>query len=139
MTRTQPNRLLLSALLPLSLAACASGTAGEAGPASAAASVTDATPFTLQPGQSATLADASRLQYLRLLEDSRCPPDVQCVWAGDAVISLQWTPASGGAQEFKLHSGLDPRSQAVGARTVTLQSLARGEQPEATLQVDTAP
>lgn len=128
--------LLLSTLLPLSLAACASGTAGEAG---SAASVADAKPFTLGPGESAVLADASRLRYVRLVNDSRCPPDVQCVWAGDAIVAFQWTPANGAAQEFELHTGLEPRSRAIGARTLTLQSLARGAQPQATLQVDATP
>lgn len=128
--------LLLSTLLPLSLAACASGTAGEAG---SAASVVDAKPFTLHPGEGAVLADASRLRYVRLVNDSRCPPDVQCVWAGDAIAAFQWTPASGAAQKFELHTGLEPRSRAIGARTLTLQSLARGAQPQATLQVDATP
>lgn len=132
-----PNApLLLSALLPLSLAACASGTAGTAG---SAASVADATPFDLRPGETAVLADASRLQYVRLVEDSRCPPDVQCVWAGDAIVAFQWTPANGAAEAFELHTGLEPRSRVVGARTLTLRSLDRGAQPRATLQVDGTP
>lgn len=143
MTRTTPRlltpRLLLSTLLPLSLAACASSTAGASGAADTATSAADGTPFTLQPGQVATLADDSRLHYARLVSDSRCPPDVQCVWAGDAIIALQWTPAGGGAQAFELHTGLEPRSQAIGTRSVTLQALARGDQPEATLQVDATP
>jgi hypothetical protein len=130
---SQSSLLLLSAMLPLSLAACASGTAGEAG---SAATVADAAPFTLRPGERAVLADASSLQYVRLVNDSRCAPDVQCVWAGDAIVAFLWTPANGTAQEFELHTGLEPRSRAIGARMLTLKALARGAQPQATLQVD---
>lgn len=131
-----PSLLLLAAALPLSLAACASGPTGATG---SAAPVADATPFTLRPGESAVLADASRLEYVRLVNDSRCPPDRQCVWAGDAIVALQWTPASGAAASFELHTGQEPRSHAVGARTVTLKALERGAQPQATLQVDARP
>ena len=139
MTRTKPSLMLLSTLLPLSLAACAGSATGGPRAKDAATPAADGTPFTLQPGQSATLADASRLSYLRLVQDSRCPPDTQCVWAGDAIVALQWTPAGGAAQDFELHTGREPRSQAIGSRTLTLQALARADQPEATLQVDATP
>lgn len=140
MTRPKPSLLLLlSTLLPLSLAACASSATGGSGKAADDPSVADGTPFTLRPGQGAVLADNSRLLYARLVQDSRCPPDVQCVWAGDAIVALQWTPAGAAAQDFELHTGLDPRARAIGSRTVTLKSLARGDSPEATLLVETAP
>ena len=130
------SALLLSTLLPLSLAACASSASGGSDDAR---TVADATPFTLLPGQSARLADDSRLQYVRVVNDSRCAPDVQCVWAGDAIVALRWTPAAGTAQDFELHTGLEPRSRTLGARTVVLKSLARGANPAATLQADAAP
>jgi hypothetical protein len=49
---------------------------------------------------------------------------------------MRWTPASGAAQAFELHTTLDPKSFAAGQRTITLQSLERGDAPKATLQVD---
>jgi hypothetical protein len=144
MRRATSSHLLLSALLPLSLAACASGAAGsapdnEGNGGGGGTTVADGSEFTLQSGETATLADASRLRYVRLVEDSRCPPDVQCVWAGDAIIALQWTPATGAAQDFQLHTGVEPRSQAIGTRRVTLKSLARGAQPAASLVVNAGP
>lgn len=150
MNRTSSSHLFLSALLPLSLAACASGATGtpvEGGSSGSGGgggndsgiTVTDGTEFTLAPGASATLADDSRLHYVRLVNDSRCPPDKQCVWAGDAIVAFQWTPASGVAQEFELHTGLEPRSQTIGTRTISLKSLARSDQPEATLLVEATP
>lgn len=42
----------------------------------------------LKPGQSASLDVATTLQYVRLVSDSRCPVDAQCIWAGEATIEL---------------------------------------------------
>lgn len=126
------TRLAL-ATLAIALAAC---TTAPASPAADAPRVADGASIELAPGDSAQLADASRIQYLRLVNDSRCRPDVQCVWAGDAVIALRWMPASGATQDFELHTTLKPKSFAAGERTITLQTLERDEAPRATLQVD---
>ena len=137
MPHAATSLLALAAMLPLSLAACASnasGGDGDAGPA-----VADGAAFTLEMGGSVTLADRSRLRYLRLINDSRCPPQHQCVWAGDAVLAFEWQPADGAAQPFELHTGLAPRSHAVGERKVTLKSLARGTSPAADLLVEAGP
>lgn len=125
--------LLFAGLLPLSLAACAT-------PASGAEEtrVADGETFTLQVGQQVRLADDSQLRYQRLVTDSRCPPDVLCVWAGDAIVAFEWSPAGGSAQAFELHTGKEPRSHALGSRTLRLASLARGEAPAAELQVEAA-
>ncbi len=42
----------------------------------------------LKPGQSATFNGSAKLHYIRVINDSRCPPDVQCVWAGEVTIEL---------------------------------------------------
>ena len=122
---------LLIAIAAIALAACTTAPA-----ASTVTRVADGASIQLAPGESATLADDSRLDYVKLDGDSRCRPDVQCVWAGDATIAMRWTPASGAAQAFELHTTLDPKSFTAGSRTITLTSLERGDAPKATLQVD---
>ena len=125
--------VLFAGLLPLTLAACA--TQAQGAPETA---VPDGETFILQAGQQVRLADDSRLRYQRLVSDSRCPPDVQCVWAGDAILAFTWSPASGDAQAFELHTGLEPRSHALGeGRRLVLESLSRGAQPAATLKLET--
>lgn len=42
----------------------------------------------LKPGQSGMLDDSAKLHYLRVVNDSRCPQDVQCVWAGEVTVEL---------------------------------------------------
>ena len=125
--------LMLSSLLPLSLTACAS-VAGGSKPA-----IADGADFRMHAGQTVTLADNSRLRYVRVANDSRCPPDVQCVWAGDAIVAFEWSPAGGRAQGFELHTGLEPRSHAIGVRQLVLKSLERGAEPEAELRVEAGP
>lgn len=133
----QHTRLALSAFA-LALAAC---TTAPATPAADTPRVADGTSVVLAPGQSALLADDSRIDYVKLDGDSRCRPDVQCVWAGDATIAMRWTPTAAAmvAQDFALHTTLDPKSFSTGSRTVTLQALERGDAPKATLQVDAKP
>ncbi|GAA5010997.1 hypothetical protein FNZ56_00990 [Pseudoluteimonas lycopersici] len=124
---------LLTTLAFLALAAC---TTAPASPAADANTVADGSTITLAPSQSAQLADNSRLDYIKLNGDSRCRPDVQCVWAGDATIAMRWTPANAmTAQDFVLHTNLDPKSFDANGRTITLQALERGDAPKATLQV----
>ena len=124
--------LLTSALL----AGCAAAPATDP----AAGAVADGSEIRLGIGENARLADGSRLAYLRLVDDSRCPPDVQCVWAGDAEIALRWQPASGDARDVALHTNTNPgpTSARLGERKVALVALQRGIAPVATLRVELA-
>jgi len=49
--------------------------------------------FTLAPGQTATVSGTdTRITFKAVREDSRCPVDVTCVWAGDAKIEIVIDP-----------------------------------------------
>jgi len=119
--------LALSALL----AACAY-------PYNVGVRVPDGTTVALMPGQSASLGDGS-LRYVRLLSDSRCKPGVQCVWAGDAVIELHWTPNAGAARDLSLHLNpqAGPQTATLDTREVTFTHLDSA-QPQASLRIDHA-
>jgi hypothetical protein len=130
-------RYALPALLLPALGAC-SAIAVPPAPQARAATDTGTTTVSLRPGEQASLAGGS-LRYLRLVNDSRCAPDVQCVWAGDAEIALQWTPAGGAPRVFSLHTGVEPRRQALeDGRSLRLLELARGPAPDARLAVEAA-
>ena len=99
--------------------------------------IDDGQTFAMQPGEQVALADHSRLRYVRLVADSRCPPGVQCIRAGDAEIALQWTPEGGASQDFSLKTPPEqPQSRDLGARRLTLLSLGRGEAPQAQFRID---
>lgn len=91
-----PRRLLsLSIVIALALAACAA-----APPPNRQAG---AAPFHLLPHESIDLATGVTLTY-DSISDSRCPPDVKCIWAGK--LSYQFTLKSGRATEqFALGPG----------------------------------
>ncbi|MDQ2701826.1 MAG: hypothetical protein M3Y70_03215 [Pseudomonadota bacterium] len=98
--------------------------------------VADGSTFAMRPGQSVTLADHGVLRYERLVNDSRCMPDVQCIWAGDAELAFEWRAGSGPAEHFSLHTGNGAKSHALGERTLTLVTVARGPAPEAQLRIE---
>ena len=74
-------RLVARASLSLAIAGCtAVETAVVANPGAA---------FELPVGQTAAVSGQDvRITFSRVTEDSRCPVDVTCVWAGDAKIEL---------------------------------------------------
>jgi hypothetical protein len=52
-------------------------------------SVTPSEPFTLALGETVSIANTAwSLSFDAVTEDSRCPVNVECVWAGQAVLHL---------------------------------------------------
>ena len=137
-------RRIASLLAIALLAGCAGAAPSTDTPAREDAAMPDVAlqTVTLGVGERTTLADGSQLTYLRLVNDSRCPPDVRCVWAGDAEIRLRLQPTRGAAGELSLHtSPLRDRGQkevTVGGLRIALQSLERGIAPKATLAISPA-
>lgn len=126
---------VFAGLLPLLFTACASSATDPGKQRAIAAGET----FTMATGEQVALADAGTLRYLRVAGDSRCPPDVQCVWAGDAEVVFEWAGNGAPPETFSLHTGLGDRSRDLGPHRLTLESLARGDAPQATLRIDAAP
>ena len=78
--------------------------------------------FEIAVGQEAKVQGTSTvIRFSGVIEDSRCPSDVQCVWAGDAVVRLSLSGA--GAIEASLHTTLDPKAVQYAGRTITLVGL----------------
>jgi len=72
--------------------------------------------FVLEPGESATVEGTDvRITFQRVVEDSRCPVDVVCVRAGDAVVAL-----TVGDRSLELHSNSDPET-VVGDHRIRLE------------------
>jgi hypothetical protein len=72
-------------------------------------------PFTLKIGQSAVLDEPPLvITFTDVPHDSRCPVDVVCVWAGDAVVrlALHVGPGDGRGPDLiaDLHADMEPRS-----------------------------
>ena len=94
--------------------------------------------FNLAAGQTATLSGTGyRITFDRVTEDSRCPIDVVCVWAGDAKIQLTIARSTAPADIRVL--GLTPPnsetdSNGVRIRFVSLAPAPRQSEPSGSRQ-----
>jgi hypothetical protein len=52
---------------------------------------------------------------LDVTNDSRCPADANCVWAGDATVTVRFETPDATAAVVALHTGLDDRRAATAA------------------------
>jgi hypothetical protein len=55
----------------------------------------------LHIGQPARAGDVT-IEFARVVEDSRCPASVDCVWSGQVVVELQVTPPGGAPEALQL-------------------------------------
>lgn len=100
---TLPKKIL-APLAAVALTACA--TVGDT-----AADGTD-----VRLGQTAYV-DGPKIKPVEVIEDSRCPMNARCVWAGRVRLKALWVRSSGN-QEIELTLG-EPKPLADGAITLT--------------------
>jgi hypothetical protein len=119
-------RHITVALLAATLAACSSGTTSPGG-----ATAQTGQPavqrelgraFDIKIGETIVVGDL-KLTFRRVENDSRCPIDAICVWAGDAEIALRIEQASQAAVAA-LHTHLEPKQTVWNGYTIQLVSLA---------------
>jgi hypothetical protein len=123
-------------LLTLGVAAV---TAVAALAAQSAREVRVETPFDLKAGESVRVAGEKLAVRLEgVTADSRCPEDVECVWAGDATALVRLEKPPEKAETFALHTmprfgsdakyhGLVVRLEAVNPRPRTDRTIAPGD------------
>jgi hypothetical protein len=80
------------------------------------------TTFALAVGQEARLG-ILRLAFTGVTEDSRCPSDVVCVWAGNAAVEIGVSFGMGPTIRYVLNTTVDPKSVDVGGYRITLVAL----------------
>jgi hypothetical protein len=61
-----------------------------------------------------------RVSFGSVLEDSRCPVDVTCVWAGNAKVEIGIAMGTGPTHPLQLNSTVEPRSAVWNGVGVTL-------------------
>ncbi len=50
------------------------------------------------------------IKFVSVVEDSRCPVGVDCIWAGNAKVQINATNQNGVSKTFELNTGLEPQS-----------------------------
>ena len=122
-------RLLAAGTLAALLAACGSGSATQpelsaVGDQPAARRAELGRPIELKVGESVDVTGAGlRLTFRAVENESRCPADAVCVWAGDAEIALKIEQGTRAAVA-SLHTTLQPQSVEFDGYDIALVSLA---------------
>ena len=97
----RPRSTLVALAVMFSLAGCQAQSKPESPPAPMPGSVV------LGFGDEVTVASATQLRFVRVVNDSRCPKGVQCVWAGEVKIEFELNSPSGKTR-FELASSRSP-------------------------------
>ncbi|MDT5008327.1 MAG: hypothetical protein QOJ24_5503 [Mycobacterium sp.] len=118
------SRWFIVAVLTLAMTACQASRKAEADPVDFALGQQ----FPLSGGQEATIAGENlRVRFTAVLEDSRCPTEVECFWTGQARIAVAVEPAGRAATivDFSTNPapGQNVRTADVDGFTVELKSL----------------
>jgi hypothetical protein len=90
-------------------------------------------PFELRAGTSANLDEALTITFERVSNDSRCPMDVVCIWAGDAVVSVSISQGAGGWVRRELHT--DPSGSETSYSMYSVKLLALSPYPRSDRQI----
>ena len=107
------------------IAACSSPTSPD---------VVAGTPFDLDVGATATLADGLRIRFERVRADSRCPLDALCVRAGEAIIDVTLSASNGSAEVREMRTDAPGSRISHGQHTIHLTALVPF--PRSTQQID---
>ena len=80
--------------------------------------------FDLMAYQEAVVEGTSlRIRFNTVSNESRCPSDVQCVWAGNAIVSLTLTSSGSQSGSATLNTALDPKFADYAGYRITLVGL----------------
>lgn len=118
-------RLVPAALALLALTACWTPTSPDA---------SFGKPFDLKVGAIATLSDGLRIRFDKVTADSRCPLDVQCIRAGEAIIAVSLVTSKGSPETREMRT--DATGAQITYRDHTVQLTALAPHPRASQQTD---
>ena len=80
--------------------------------------------LTLKRGQQKTAAKAEIIiKFVSVTEDSRCPVDANCVWAGNAKVHVKVTDRHGGMKMMVMNATMGPKGDQYNGWAIYLTSL----------------
>jgi hypothetical protein len=65
--------------------------------------------ISVKVNETASAGNGVRVKFVEMVEDSRCPTDTDCVWAGNAKIKIRVT-RNGRSKVLELNSNLQPKT-----------------------------
>ena len=88
------------------------------------------TPLVMSPGQEARFTGTShtllRLRFIGVSQDSRCPSDVQCIWAGEAALDFDARVGDGASERVSAKFGPSGDSVGIGGYVLHFGELQPG-------------
>jgi hypothetical protein len=100
--------------------------------------ITLAYPFKLSVNQTAYLAPADMIfRFVNVTEDSRCPSDVQCIWAGQVSILVEYSRSSTGEElgSFELTLGSSSTNASAAIEGYVMKLARVDPYPVSTMQI----
>jgi len=89
---------------------------------------------TVQVGKTATESHSKiKVEFVELIEDSRCPADANCVWAGNAKIRIK-VSKRGNSQTIELNSGMANKDNTFAGYDFILEKLT--PEPSSAVRID---
>jgi hypothetical protein len=80
--------------------------------------------ITVQVNQQKTLSKSRiTIKFVSLVDDSRCPTDVQCIQAGNGEIQIQLKKVGSAAKTVNLNTNTQPQSVSFAGYTIKLIDL----------------
>jgi hypothetical protein len=80
--------------------------------------------FTLRPKQQKSLfAGKLKVQFIEVMEDSRCPTGVNCVWAGNARVKIKVTSKRLGEKIFEANTTGGPKGDQWDGYAINLEDV----------------
>jgi hypothetical protein len=83
------------------------------------------TPIVLKPGQQRTVSGL-KIKFISVEEDSRCPENARCVWAGNARVKIQVTSKRLGTKIFEMNTFSGPKGNQLDGYAINLENLSPG-------------
>jgi len=68
------------------------------------------------------------------VEDSRCPQDVECIWAGNAKVMIKVTNRKGASKTFELNTSLEPKAVTFDGYEIKLRDVT--PYPRSNIRID---
>ncbi|MBI4470620.1 MAG: hypothetical protein HY650_14995 [Acidobacteria bacterium] len=87
--------------------------------------------FILKAGREAVvLGTQFRFKFNRVVQDSRCPEGVVCVWQGNGQVHIDWERSHGRLISVLLNTGIAPADAECGGYQVSLVALRPAAKPD---------
>ena len=90
-----------------------------------AVTISAQTPIVLKPGQQRTVSGL-KIKFISVEEDSRCPENARCVWAGNARVKIEVTSKRLGTKVFEMNTFSGPRGNQFDGYAINLENLTPG-------------